>query len=309
MSQEREKTRMRQTGTAATSALIMSAALLALTLTPANAEVEVDLSAIGARTDADARIATGKAPVQLRFPGETPSTRILLTPPPSLRQAQDTAQELPQTPPKLLGPSDATVVEIEPEAEQPIASTPPALVPPQRTALPTTAPVTPAPSAPVERAARDGSSVSPSTAALVPQTPVTPRALDVVTPPVSTGAPETAADAQPVQIASLPSPKSAAHRLGFEGGTADILGATRDELEMVAAELMRHDDRIEIQAFAGEAGDVSSDARRLSLRRGLNVRKFLVERGVLQSRIDVRALGGVRDNGPAERVDILLSRR
>jgi len=72
---------------------------------------------------------------------------------------------------------------------------------------------------------------------------------------------------------------------------------------------MRHDDRIEIQAFAGEAGDVSSDARRLSLRRGLNVRKFLVERGVLQSRIDVRALVVVWDNGPSARVDILLSRR
>jgi len=78
---------------------------------------------------------------------------------------------------------------------------------------------------------------------------------------------------------------------------------------MIAIELMRHDDRIEIQAFAGTAGDVSSDARRLSLKRALNVRKFLVERGVLQSRIDVRALGGTRDSGPANRVDILLSSR
>ncbi len=72
---------------------------------------------------------------------------------------------------------------------------------------------------------------------------------------------------------------------------------------------MRHADRIEVQAFAGETGDVSSTNRRLSLRRGLAVRKFLVEQGVLQSRIDVRALGGTKDSGPTERVDILLSNR
>jgi len=291
---------MRQTGPAATSALIVSTVLIALTITPARAEVEVDLSAIGARTDADARIATGKAPVQLRFPGETPPTRIQLTPPPSLRHAQ----EQPQEAPKVLGPSDSTVVEVKPTATQATATPRLAPTPPQRTARPAPAEIASAPSLPVERVAEEASATAASTSTLVPAAPNI-----VPTPPISAGAPETAAAAQPVQVASLPSPKSAAHRLNFDGGTADILGATRDELEMVAAELMRHDDRIEIQAFAGGAGDVSSDARRLSLRRGLNVRKFLVERGVLQSRIDVRALGGVRDNGPSERVDIILSRR
>jgi outer membrane protein OmpA-like peptidoglycan-associated protein len=283
---------MRQSGPAAKAALIIPVILFAVSSAPVLADVEVDLSAIGARTEADARIATGRAPVQLRYPGETPPTRILLTPPPSIRQAQ----EAPQEAPKVLGPPDATVVDVQPAPPQP---RPPAQIPPQLSTLAAPAPIAANPSSRIEQVG----SQTTTTAALVPVSPSAP------TPPISTGVPETTAAAQPVQVASLPSPKSAAHRLNFDGGTADILGSTRDELEMVAAELMRHDDRIEIQAFAGVAGDLSSDARRLSLRRGLNVRKFLVERGVLQSRIDVRALGGVRDNGPSERVDILLSRR
>lgn len=283
--------------------LVLPAVVIALTATSALADVEVDLTAIGGRTEADARIAPGKAPVQLRYPGETPATRILLTPPASVRQSQEA--------PQILGPADATAVDPQPAPPTPTASVPaPVPAPLLRSIEPATqnarpAPVTAQPRAPAPARA---------TAALVPLAPTAPVAPNAApVPPVSVSAPTTiapeTAEEPPVQVAGLPDPQSASHRLRFEGNTADILGATRDELELVAMELMRHDDRIEIQAFAGTAGDVSSDARRLSLKRALNVRKFLVERGVLQSRIDVRALGGTRDSGPANRVDILLSSR
>ncbi len=291
---------------------VLPALLFALTTTPVLAEVEVDLTAIGARTEADARIAPGKAPVQLRYPGETPPTRILLTPPASIRQSQEE--------PKILGPADAKAVEVQPTtATPPVPNAAPAPTP--RTATPVLHTPAPQPVAPVEQARESTQPVpappqAPASAALTPLVPpaaTAPTAAPV--PPVSAPAPiettpATAPQPDPsVQVASLPPAQDANHRLRFERGTADVLGETREELEMVAIELMRHDDRIEIQAFAGEAGDVSSDARRLSLKRALNVRKFLVERGVLQSRIDVRALGGARDNGPADRVDILLSSR
>ncbi len=284
------------------TSFVIPALLLALTAGPALADVQVDLSAIGGPTDADARIAPGKAPVQLRYPGAetTPSTRILLTPPASVRQAQEAQREAP----RVLGPSDATVVDVAPAppapppTEAPTSEAPTAEAP---TAEARVAPVRISPPAPQPAA--------PQLATQAPQEPVE-RARPTPTPtPPLVAAPTPPAPEPSIEVASLPSPQSANHRLRFEGTGADILGATRDELEMVATELMRHDDRIEIQAFAGKAGDTSSDARRMSLRRALNVRKFLVERGVLQSRIDVRALGGVRDNGPADRVDILLSRR
>ncbi len=295
--------------TAGPTTLIVPALFVALTAVSAHADVEVDLTAIGGRTEADARIAPGKQPVQLRYPGQTPPTRILLTPPASVRQSQEL--------PKVLGPADATAVEVQATAATPAPATPvlsPVPTPNTRTAAPAPQNVTPRPVSPVEQTRQ--APAAPSTA-LAPLPSPAPTAQSAApNPPVSAPTSKPAQTIQespvqepPVQIASLPAPQSASHRLRFEGNTPDILGAARDELEMVAVELMRHDDRIEIQAFAGPAGDVSSDARRLSLKRALNVRKFLVERGVLQSRIDVRALGGTRDSGPTDRVDILLSSR
>ena len=70
-------------------ALIVPALCVALTSPPVLADVEVDLSAIGARTDADARIAPGKAPVQLRYPGETHSAHATCIRPPIRRTAKN----------------------------------------------------------------------------------------------------------------------------------------------------------------------------------------------------------------------------
>jgi len=64
--------------------------------------------------------------------------------------------------------------------------------------------------------------------------------------------------------------------------------------------------RIELQAFGGTKGDKGSDARRLSLKRALAIRQVLIEDGVSADRIDVRAMGGVDDKGPADRVDVFV---
>jgi outer membrane protein OmpA-like peptidoglycan-associated protein len=64
--------------------------------------------------------------------------------------------------------------------------------------------------------------------------------------------------------------------------------------------------RIQLEAYGGAPGDKSSDARRLSLQRALAVRQLLIDDGVPSSRIDVRAMGGVDDKGPADRVDVFV---
>lgn len=64
--------------------------------------------------------------------------------------------------------------------------------------------------------------------------------------------------------------------------------------------------RIELQAFGGTKGDKGSDARRLSLKRALSIRQVLIDDGVSADRIDVRAMGGVDDTGPADRVDVYV---
>lgn len=64
--------------------------------------------------------------------------------------------------------------------------------------------------------------------------------------------------------------------------------------------------RIELQAFGGGKGDKGSEARRLSLKRALAIRQVLIDDGVAPDRIDVRAMGGVDDMGPADRVDVYV---
>jgi outer membrane protein OmpA-like peptidoglycan-associated protein len=64
--------------------------------------------------------------------------------------------------------------------------------------------------------------------------------------------------------------------------------------------------KVQLYAYGGERGDKSSDSRRLSLKRAIVVRQLLIDNGVPSDRIDVHAMGGVDDNGPADRVDIFL---
>ena len=64
--------------------------------------------------------------------------------------------------------------------------------------------------------------------------------------------------------------------------------------------------RVELQAFGGAKGDKGSDARRLSLKRALSIRQVLIDDGVAPDRIDVRAMGGVDDTGPTDRVDVYV---
>jgi outer membrane protein OmpA-like peptidoglycan-associated protein len=64
--------------------------------------------------------------------------------------------------------------------------------------------------------------------------------------------------------------------------------------------------RVQIQAYGGSRGDKGSDARRLSLKRALAIRQVLIDDGVPAERIDVRAMGGADDTGPADRVDVYV---
>ncbi|HEX4532652.1 MAG TPA: OmpA family protein [Rhizomicrobium sp.] len=64
--------------------------------------------------------------------------------------------------------------------------------------------------------------------------------------------------------------------------------------------------RVQLEAYGGPHGDKSSDSRRLSLKRALSIRQTLIDDGVPAEKIDVRAMGGVDDRGPADRVDVYL---
>jgi outer membrane protein OmpA-like peptidoglycan-associated protein len=84
------------------------------------------------------------------------------------------------------------------------------------------------------------------------------------------------------------------------------LGAIKFLAADLNAAMTRPSSRVELQAFGGGKGDKGSDARRLSLRRALAIRQVLISDGMSPDRIDVRAMGGAEDSGPADRVDVYV---
>lgn len=75
-------------------------------------------------------------------------------------------------------------------------------------------------------------------------------------------------------------------------------------LDAVAESLQSATTRIRLAAYSGRSGDMSSQARRLSLDRARVVRDYLVSRGIAFERIDVMPFGGAT-TGVSDRVDVL----
>jgi outer membrane protein OmpA-like peptidoglycan-associated protein len=127
---------------------------------------------------------------------------------------------------------------------------------------------------------------------------------------------------QPKLASAAPPPVSAPAPSGAETGltkrsvilfakdAADpaegALGAIKFLAGDLNAAMTRASSRVELQAFGGAHGDKGSDARRLSLKRALAIRAVLIQDGLSADRIDVRAMGGSDDTGPADRVDVFV---
>jgi len=95
-------------------------------------------------------------------------------------------------------------------------------------------------------------------------------------------------------------------RIAFSGAETVLAPDAEAVLTLIAARVANTERRIQLNAYAGGTAETVGAARRLSLSRALTVRSFLIEAGVRSTRIDVRALGLAGDDGPPERVDILL---
>ncbi len=97
----------------------------------------------------------------------------------------------------------------------------------------------------------------------------------------------------------------------FAPGGSEITPAGRALLDTVAGQLAA-DARLhlELVAYAGATGDDAIEARRIALARALQMRSYLIEKGVPSSRMDVRALGNRNaGGGPADRVDLVMQDR
>lgn len=280
-------------------------------------DVEVNLEALGlgapSSTQTEPRLI-------LRYPGSQTATR----PVPLLRYPNVPEPAPRPTPPKATASTNAekpAPAQAAQKAPAPKVTTPVAVAPTTPTPAPVPAPVQvtqPAPkTAPQEEPAARSTHASSSVPAPAPaptsEAPATPAAIvDAPAAPLSTtpkpaGQTQVASLEQPATTAELSDPEPAILRVVFDQNTAAIIGTARNELDAVAESLRYDPRRIELKAFGGTPGDKTSGARRLSLKRGLAVRAYLIGLGIDSRRIDVRALGGITDTGAPDRVDLAYS--
>lgn len=202
-----------------------------------------------------------------------------------------------------------------PEIAKPAA---PAAIGPQ-VALPETpkaAPVSAPAPAPVQLAkaeVRAPADLDAAPAAKAEPAPLPPTAL---TPPPVIAKPEPAPQVASLPPSPAPAPVAAAKggdslSVAFAGESARLPDASHADLDRLVKR-MQKDDGLALQLLAYAEGDEASasKARRLSLSRALEVRKYLMEQGLRSTRIEVRALGNkLEGRGPADRVDAVLVSR
>ncbi|HMM13083.1 MAG TPA: OmpA family protein [Parvibaculum sp.] len=133
--------------------------------------------------------------------------------------------------------------------------------------------------------------------------PMPPEPLAAPLPAIIDASPEGAA-APALGTSPLRAPEPALARIGFPPEEAALSDGEAARLKTFADDFRRRGGRVTLKAYAGAPGDTSTNARRLSLKRVLTVRNFLIEHGIATDRLEVRALGGTRDAGPLDRVDI-----
>lgn len=239
-----------------------------------NSAVVIDEDVLGSLGGGAPRPGVGVG--YLPAPAAPPRSKINQVPPPKAKAAPPvpvvaTQRPAPAVPTPEVSNPPAAPLAAQPQAPKPDPGPPPVPAQPP-------APVEPAP--------------APKAVAIAaPAAPPTP-------PPVAT------------PVVAVPSPvlSEKGVRLLFLPDSADIPTTARPTLESIVKLVQSQPERrILITAYAAGTPETASQSRRLSLNRALTVRSFLAEQGVSTARVDVRALGGLVTDGPADRVDLELT--
>lgn len=299
-------------------AAAFAVALAALAASGAGAQGPVVIGGSGqpsVEIDLDAIQSYGVAPRgerRLLVPGQDrpPGAAIVLRPPKGMTAAEPGAAVT------LRPPESGARTGAPPPPAQRAAPTGPAPKPMPKAA--------PAPAAPTPRTGEGALATAPlpPPPVAVPAPTAPPPAAPKPSPPAAAPAPSPpppamrpAPSEQPQRMAALPPGAmteiegSQGLRILFEGSSSGLTTAAETQLKALAESLAGGDSRVQLKAYAGGSSETVSMARRLSLSRALAVRSFLIEQGIRSTRIDVRALGVAQDDGPGERVDVLLQGR
>ena len=265
-----------------------------------------------------------RAPGQLLAPPKTqPRSKLTVprsiaskrTAPPPPKPQVSVPKPVPPKAPVVAAVPKAPAIPKSAAAGKPKAAATPVPAPPAPPAV--TAPALPAvPKAAVPKSAAAKIATPPKAAlpqppkatAAVPQAPiVTKRIPKAPSPPAET------AKASSEQLAARTSPITISDggnklRILFGESSSKLPEAATSALEELAQKLNNDRKlRILLYGFAGGTPDTPSKARRLSLFRALAVRTQLMSYGVRSTRMQLRALGSRIEEGPPDRVDIVIA--
>ncbi|HKU95409.1 MAG TPA: OmpA family protein [Vineibacter sp.] len=138
-----------------------------------------------------------------------------------------------------------------------------------------------------------------------PPPPATQPRTGVTEPPQPTP-PEAPKPPPPAATPSAPAAPTAAPRVTFEKNAAVLGNDARTVLDGVVATLQADATlRVLLKAYSS-TGTSISEVRRLSLKRGVTVRDYLVAKGIQSTRIDLQPLGIKPLDGPQDYVELLV---
>lgn len=279
---------------------------LALALVPAPAQGQTaDSGAAGAayRMPGSGQLVLTRPTALLEPPPQAPRSHLALTPSPAaLAAVPETTERAAASAPSATPPA---APDERPSAAAPSAPATAAEAP----AAPETLAGAETPPAPAEVTAELQGDAGPSP----PPSEPPPEGVAAASPaaPETTPVVEPSPGAESRQSAVLPATGGIGEeqRIAFAQGSADLSAAARRTLDELALRMQGEASlRAQLLAYAADAGDGGSQARRLSLSRALAVRAYLIDRGVRSTRLDVRALGSNVPDGPPDRVDIVPQR-
>ncbi|MGO1118440.1 OmpA family protein [Rhodovibrionaceae bacterium A322] len=96
----------------------------------------------------------------------------------------------------------------------------------------------------------------------------------------------------------------------FAPGDEALTDDMKTSLNKIIGDMKADKDmRIQLLSYAGGENLSVNQARRLSLKRALAVRRYLLDQDIRANRMDVRALGKAVDGGSLDRVDVKAARR
>jgi outer membrane protein OmpA-like peptidoglycan-associated protein len=123
-------------------------------------------------------------------------------------------------------------------------------------------------------------------------------------------------DKKPTEIASLAPPARVETSISAQGDASVSVAFAKDKQELSDAEksklldlaerIKSENKEVRIIAYASGNAEQSSMARRVSLSRALQIRAYLIDKGVDQLKLSVQALGNKVPSGSADRADIFL---